>query len=118
MEAADFIRIWGLGYWEQVARALLFDAQGLAQLEGAELQGSVSNGATGPMVLHIEVNRISVKHGPELSKMNLWYQPGMNRIRCWYQDQEQDDIHLVVSSKPEPGSELLAIFGNNPPIER
>jgi hypothetical protein len=117
VQAADFIHERGIGYWDQLALALQFNAQGLAKLQGAELQGSVSKGATGPEHhLHIQVNRISVKHGPELSRMNLWYQPGTSRIRCWYQDQEQGDIQLVVSGKPEIGRDVLAIFGSNPPM--
>ena len=117
VQAAGFISERGIGYWDQLALALQFNAQGLSKLQGAELQGSVSKGATGPEHhLHIQVNRVSVKHGPELSRMNLWYQPGASRIRCWYQDQEQDDIQLIVSGKPEIGRDVLAIFGSNPPM--
>jgi len=80
---------------------VLVNGQALEKLDREELVGRVSQ-ATSPMRtgveqnLYIQVNLQSVRFGPELSKMNLWYVPGGSRIRCWYQDQEMADIQLAI----------------------
>jgi hypothetical protein len=43
------------------------------------------------------IRYISVKYGPELSHLNLWYRQGGARIRRWYQDREMPDLILQPS---------------------
>lgn len=76
-DAADFIQKRGLGYWDQLAIALQFNAQSLEKLEGEELHGGVSKSVSGvEHNLYVRVERRSVKYGPESAWLNLWYIPG------------------------------------------
>jgi hypothetical protein len=110
-DAANFIRKRGPGYWDQFATSLEFNALALEKLEGEELHGSVSKSVTGnEHNLHVRVERRSVKHGPELRWLNLWYIPGNGFMRCYYMDQMQPNVEFAVSGKPELGQDILALF--------
>lgn len=94
-------------FWAQLVDRLGVNVKALPKLAGEELVGSVSQLASGGEEnCHIQVNRQSVRFGPELSRMNLFYRPGGSRIRCWYQNQDAGDIELVRS-----GNEVRAIDG-------
>jgi len=110
-DAASFIQKRGLGFWDQLATALQFNALALEKLEGAELYGSASKSVTGPEHnIHVRVERRSVKYGPEFRWLNLWYIPGNSFMRCYYMDQMQPNIELAVIGKPEAGQDILALF--------
>lgn len=112
-EAAVPIEVAGPDFWQRFVDRVLVNAQALEKLDGEELVGRVSH-ATSPMRtgveqnLYIQVNRQSVRFGPELSKMNLWYVPGGSRIRCWYQDQEMAEIQLAIR-----GNDVRAALAGN-----
>jgi hypothetical protein len=96
LEASALIREHGPEFWRQLVEHLQLNANALKELQGEELFGSVShsNGG-GEQRCYIGVDRRSVKFGPELSRMNLFYKPGGQRIRCWYQDRAFGNIELV-----------------------
>jgi hypothetical protein len=95
--AAKQVQTGSPEFWQHLLDRLAFNVKALPELPDDELVGSVSpmGAAHSPeLSCHIQVNRQSVRRGPELSKMNLWYQPGGDRIRRWYQDRKMDDIDL------------------------
>jgi hypothetical protein len=114
LEAARLVQSEGREFWAQLLGRLELNVKALPALVGAELVGSASpsGGPTTPeLSCHIQVNRQSVKHGPALSKMNLWYHPGGYRIRRWYQDCEMEDITL------QPGRKgVEAVIDDYPPM--
>lgn len=117
LQAADFLGKRGLGFFDRLALALQFNAQGLEKLEGEELWGNASKSVTSGSPEHniyVRVERRSVKHGPEFVWLNLWYTPGNGSIRCWAMDQPKPNIELIVSGKPEIGQDILAMYDNLP----
>lgn len=105
IEASVMIRQQGPEFWQQLVERLQVNANALTELQGEELFGTVShsNGG-GERSCHIGVDRRSVKFGPALSRMNLFYNPGDHRIRRWYQDRDIGDIELVLR-----GNEVRAV---------
>jgi hypothetical protein len=98
IEASGRVANEGLSFWDKLVARLKVNVEALPAL-GDELVGSASlpdrNATRSPELhCHVEVNRQSVPHGPELSQMNLWYRPGGSVIRRWYQNQERSDIAL------------------------
>jgi hypothetical protein len=115
LEAAKLVQEGGSEFWQHLIDRLAFNVKALTELPEEELAGSVSpmGGAmhSPELSYHIQVNRQSVRLGPELSKMNLWYQPGGARIRRWYQDRKMEDITL------QPGRQgVVAIIDDNMPM--
>jgi hypothetical protein len=110
-DAGGVIRNGGPDYWKRLANSAAENARALRQLKGEDLAGycSISEspqaGNTTEHNCHLQVNRESVRFGPELSQMNLWYVPGTSRIRCWYQNMNFGDIELVVR-----GNEVYGVF--------
>jgi len=106
---AAAVQAGGLDFWKRFVDQTIVNVRALPDLKGEELIGSVSPSTGGPEhSSHIQVNRSSVRYGPELSKMNLWYAPGGNQIRCWYQDQPMPNFVLGVR-----GDEVLAAVGSD-----
>jgi hypothetical protein len=102
----------GPDFWKRLLDRLADNVKALEKLEGEDLNGSMSSGSpAGELDCQIHVNRSSVRFGPELSHMSLFYRPGGSRIRRWYQDQPIEDISLV-----EVNNEVLARAGNNTPM--
>jgi hypothetical protein len=103
LEAAQLVQTNGPEFWAQLLGRLELNVKALPALVGAELVGNASHSNPGPGTpehsCHIQVARQSVKHGPALSKMNLWYQPGGYQIRRWYQDRKMEDISLQPGRK-------------------
>jgi hypothetical protein len=97
----------GPGFWEQLVDRIEVNVKALPELEGTELAGSVSTSgeSSGELSCIIQVDRRSVKFGPELSHMSLFYKPGEPRIRRWYQDQAMNEIELVTRD-----NEVLAVI--------
>jgi hypothetical protein len=97
LEASLVIKDTGPEFWKQLVDRVGVNVGALPSLEGEELAGSVSVTGTAGAELscHIQVDRRSVRLGPELSRMNLFYRPGESRIRRWYQNREMGDIELV-----------------------
>jgi len=113
LQAGEFIRQRGMGYWEQLALALQFNAQGLEGLKGEELYGTVVKSVTGgEHQLHVRVDRRST--WPDSVWLNLWYSPGNGSIRCWYMDKERPNIELVVSGRPDIGQDIVAMYADSP----
>ena len=114
-DAANFIQKRGMGYWDQLALALQFNAQALEKLEGEELFGSVSKAANSTEhTLHIRVERRSVKHEPDFAWLNLWYVPGTGWMRCCYMDRARPNIAFVVDGSPDLGRNILANYEGVP----
>jgi len=108
-QALESIEAGGPDFWKRFTDRVVVNAKALQQLEGEELFGSASLSVTGPEHnCYILIERRSVKHGPEMTKMNLWYTPGGSRIRCWYQDTERNDLRLVIQ-----GNEIRADYAGN-----
>jgi hypothetical protein len=114
-EASASIEANGPEFWKRFTDRVVVNARALQQLDGEELFGFASVSSTEPVSstefehnCHIQIERRSVKHGPEMTKMNLWYTPGENRIRYWYQDTERNDIQLVIQ-----GNEIRAHDAGN-----
>jgi len=111
-QAAVSLRTAGPDFWQRFVNRVVANANALHTLNGEELVGNVSHSLPGGMTpehnCYIQVNRQSVRFGPELSKMNLWFAPGSSKIRCWYQDQEMVDIQLGVRG----GSVCAALAGD------
>jgi hypothetical protein len=97
LNASMSIQQRGPDFWKQLVDRVEVNVRALPELEGEELAGSVSPGASGgELSCFIQVDRRSVKFGPELSHMSFFFRPGESRIRRWYQDRELDDIELVI----------------------
>jgi hypothetical protein len=104
----------GPEFWQQLVDRIGINVGALKELEldGEEIVGTMSHGNDGAeRNCHIQVNRVSVRFGPELSQMNLWYRPGGNRIRRWYQNRDAGDIGLV-----SQGSEVRAVVDRSGPF--
>ena len=100
LAAAAQVQTGGPEFWKQLLDRLTLNVNSLPALIGDELVGNASRSTDGPeLSCYIQVNRQSVKHGPALSQMNLWYKPGGYRIRRWYQNREMKDIILQAGSK-------------------
>jgi len=113
LQAGEFVRQHGMGYWDQLTRALQFNAGGLKGLKGEELFGTIVPSITGSEhQLHVRVDRRST--WPDSVWLNLWYTPGNGSIRCWYMDQKRPDIELVVSGRPDIGQDMLAMYADSP----
>jgi len=107
--AAATVQAGAPDFWKRFVDRTIVNVRALPNLKGEELIGSVSPSTGGPEnSCHIQVNRSSVRYGPELSRMNLWYSPGGNQIRCWYQDQPMPNFVLGVG-----GDEVLAAVGDD-----
>jgi len=106
IDESNFIQVLGPGYWDQLALALQFNTLALDKLEGEELHGSLSNSVSGlEHNLHVQVERHSVKHGPEFAWLNLWYTPGNGSMRFSSGDRMQPNIELIIL-----GQQVLALF--------
>jgi hypothetical protein len=101
-EASKLVQQGGREFWQQLLNRLKINTDALQRL-GDELYGSTSPmgdpAGGGEVSCHIQVDRRSVRLGPELSQMNLFYQPGGHRIRRWYQNRPLDDIELRPSQE-------------------
>jgi|SRR5665213_406774 len=97
LDASKQVASGGPEFWARLTERLRINVDALPAL-GEELVGSVSL-LTGVPELHchVQVNRQSLKHGPELSHLNLWYRQGGFQIRRWYQDREMPDVILQPS---------------------
>jgi hypothetical protein len=110
LEASTLIRDKGPDFWQQLVEHIAINVRALKELEGEELIGTISVSDQGHECnCYFQVNRQSVKFGPELSRMNLWYLPGGSRIRRWYQDQDIGDVELVAY-----GDEVRALYHSSP----
>ena len=86
----------GPDFWKHFVDQVGNNVRALKELEGEELVGMMSHeNNSAELHCYIQVNRQSVKWGPELSQMNLWYRPGTHRIRRWYQNADAGDIELI-----------------------
>lgn len=113
LEAAMLIQQGGPDFWKQLVDRVGVNVRALPELEGEELTGSVSLSAAsgGELSCFIQVDRRSVRFGPELSHMSLFYRPGESRIRRWYQDREMSDIELVTYH-----NEVRAVIDGSAPM--
>ena len=106
---AAAVQAGGPDFWKRFIDRTIVNVRALPDLKGEELVGTVSPSTGGPEhSCDIQVNRQSVRYGPELSKMNLWYAPGGNQIRCWYQDQPMPNFVLGIG-----GGKVLAAVGGD-----
>jgi hypothetical protein len=103
----------GPDFWKLLVDRVGVNVRALPELEGEELAGSASlSGASGgELSCFIQVDRRSVRFGPQLSHMSLFYQSGGSRIRRWYQDQEMEDIALVTHR-----NEVRAVIDGDAPM--
>jgi hypothetical protein len=112
--ASTVIHDKGSDFWQELVTQIALNAKALVKLEGEELAGYFSLNERGPEHhCHLQVNRHSVRFGPELSLMNLWYAPGSAHIRRYYQNQNIGDIELVANHE-----EVRAIYNGRPVTAR
>jgi hypothetical protein len=113
-EASTLIHDKGLEFWQELVDQIAVNVSALKELEGEELVGTVSQSDHGlERNCYFQINRQSVRFGPELSRMSFWYLPGGGRIRRWYQNQNAGDIELVAYR-----DEVRALVNNRPVTAR
>lgn len=106
---AATVQACGPDFWKRFVDRTIVNVRALPDLKGEELIGSVSPSTSAPEhSCHVQVNRSSIRYGPELSRMNLWYVPGGTQIRCWYQEQPVPNFVLGVR-----GDQVLAGVGSD-----
>jgi hypothetical protein len=110
LKASTLIHDKGPEFWQELTDQIGVNVRALKELEGEELIGTISVADQGAeRNCYFQVNRQSVRLGPELSHMSFWYAPGGYRIRRWYQNQDIGDIELVAQ-----GDAVRALLQNRP----
>lgn len=110
LQASKVVEENGPAFSKQLVDRIGINVKALKELAGEELTGTISLANHGrELNCYFQVNRQSVRYGPELSRMSLFYKPGGNRIRRWYQDQDAGDLQLVSN-----GNEVRASVGGTP----
>jgi hypothetical protein len=118
LEAAKSVHERGAEFWQQLVDRLAFNAKAVEQGFFQTIDERLTAFAlpehdlthTPDFSCHIQIDRLSVRNGPDSRQMLLYHRPGGNRIRRWYQRQELTDIELQAGPKG-----VAAVMDRNAP---